>query len=273
MRPQASYFVCATPRTGSNLLCEALRNTGVAGNPEEYFWDDTLAAWYRQWGVSTFGDFLGKVFTEGSTPNGVFGVKMFVGDYLEDFVKNLRQMPEYSDQSVSVPRLMSEIFPNLRYVWISRRNKVRQAVSWWLAFQTKVWALRADHQPRAAVMVMQSVRNTDDHPTPKRMPEYNFEKIDSIVQEIIKREAAWQDYFAASGVQPFSVIYEDFVLDYEGTTRRILQHLDIDIPAGADLSRRELQKQAGPLSDEWVQRYLQEKQTGWQPTWHTVGVL
>src|SRR6267142_4337583 len=32
-----SYLVCATPRSGSTLLCEALSNTGLAGRPEEYF--------------------------------------------------------------------------------------------------------------------------------------------------------------------------------------------------------------------------------------------
>ena len=36
-RPAVSYLLCSTPRTGSSLLCDALRATGVAGRPEEYF--------------------------------------------------------------------------------------------------------------------------------------------------------------------------------------------------------------------------------------------
>ena len=32
-----SYLVCATPRSGSTLLCQGLKATGVAGRPEEYF--------------------------------------------------------------------------------------------------------------------------------------------------------------------------------------------------------------------------------------------
>ncbi len=35
--PTRSYLVCATPRSGSTLLCEALLATGVAGRPREYF--------------------------------------------------------------------------------------------------------------------------------------------------------------------------------------------------------------------------------------------
>ena len=32
-----SYLVCATPRSGSTLLCKTLAETGVAGDPEEFF--------------------------------------------------------------------------------------------------------------------------------------------------------------------------------------------------------------------------------------------
>src|ERR1700733_11310881 len=37
MTPMLSYLVCATPRSGSTLLCQALTQTGVAGRPEEDF--------------------------------------------------------------------------------------------------------------------------------------------------------------------------------------------------------------------------------------------
>ena len=37
MKPERSYLVCATPRSGSTLVCKALSETGVAGRPEEYF--------------------------------------------------------------------------------------------------------------------------------------------------------------------------------------------------------------------------------------------
>lgn len=271
MRPTLSYFVCTTPRTGSNLLCEALRNTGVAGNPEEYFWDDALPAWYERWGISTFEQFLERMLAEGATPNGVFGVKVFAGDYLEDFLRHVWRLPRYRDPRLSVPALMSSIFPNLRHIWLARRNKVRQAVSWWLAFQTKVWAVRSEKDERAMLQVFQEVRNTNE--PRKNVPRYDFEKIDSLVQEIVRREAWWQDYFSEGGIKPFSVVYEDFADSYEGVTQELLRYLGLDASRGAGPGNRILQKQAGALTEEWVQRYLEEKRTGWQPTWHTEGVL
>ena len=35
--PIMSYLICATPRSGSTLLCDALERTGIAGSPAEHF--------------------------------------------------------------------------------------------------------------------------------------------------------------------------------------------------------------------------------------------
>jgi hypothetical protein len=35
--PKVSYLVCASPRSGTELLCRGLAATGVAGCPREYF--------------------------------------------------------------------------------------------------------------------------------------------------------------------------------------------------------------------------------------------
>ncbi len=36
-KPRLSYLICATPRSGSTLLSQALRDMGIAGCPEEHF--------------------------------------------------------------------------------------------------------------------------------------------------------------------------------------------------------------------------------------------
>src|SRR6266576_2925028 len=51
MQPNISYIICATPRSGSSLLCEALTNTGVAGKPKEYFGAHEQIVWERMWDV------------------------------------------------------------------------------------------------------------------------------------------------------------------------------------------------------------------------------
>jgi LPS sulfotransferase NodH len=42
---ERAFLVCATPRSGSTLVCQALKKTGVAGRPEEYFDRQAVSLW------------------------------------------------------------------------------------------------------------------------------------------------------------------------------------------------------------------------------------
>src|SRR5437016_3066195 len=77
----SSYLICSTPRSGSNFLCEVLRATGVAGFPDEYFWNPPY--WRERWDVGDFPSYFRRLLREGTSPNGVFGSKM-MWDYFEE---------------------------------------------------------------------------------------------------------------------------------------------------------------------------------------------
>jgi len=47
-KPALSYLICATPRSGSTLLCVALDDTGIAGHPAEHFEVLIETGWPRQ---------------------------------------------------------------------------------------------------------------------------------------------------------------------------------------------------------------------------------
>src|SRR5262249_13821667 len=77
--PRASYLVCASPRSGTELLCRGLAATGVAGRPQEYFLAEDPAR-LPGWGFWEEGPFaaghdlngresyLALVYRLGSTP-------------------------------------------------------------------------------------------------------------------------------------------------------------------------------------------------------------
>ena len=241
MKPIISYLICATPRCGGYLLFEALENTGLAGIPGEYFWDDK--EWSKKWGATDYADFLDKVIEKSTTTNGVFGTKLMWG-YFENFIGKVRQTPQFKNRDLSPYAVLSELFPNLNYIWIMRRDKVRQAVSLWKGLQTCIWWQRIG----------------DPIPELEKEPKYNFEAIDYLVQEIILHEAAWQQYFTRYGITPFTVIYEDFVPYYEATALRILDWLKIPYPDDLVFGTRCLVKQADSVSEDWVQKYRSEKQ-------------
>ncbi len=240
MQPQISYLVCGTPRCGSSLLCEALKNTGIAGRPEEYFWRGDESFWKEHWGTSTYADYLTKAIEQGTTPNGIFGAKLMYG-YFDDFVNKIRSIPDYSEKPLAM--LLPTLFPNLHYIWIWRQDKLRQAISHWRAIQTNIW-----------------VWSTDEPSVPVPEPKFDFAAINQLLQEITAHDAAWQHYFKTCGVQPLTVIYEDFVIAYEETALHILKYLEITYPENLVFAERKLKRQADALSEEWVQRYRNAKQ-------------
>ncbi|HEY5004874.1 MAG TPA: Stf0 family sulfotransferase [Ktedonobacteraceae bacterium] len=273
MQPHISYLVCATPRSGSTLLCEDLTNTGLAGYPKEYFEAlketglprsprdyfkktsnpellDLIGNYSRGddaspvlTGFASYADYLTHVLEEGTTPNGVFGAKLMWG-YLEDFLLYLRDIPAYKD--LPVPQLFATIFPNLHYIHISRRDKVRQAISLWRAIQS--WSWRQE-------------RGSDGTPPrPARELVFNYAAIDHLVQRTLAHEEAWKNYFTENAIQPCYVVYEELVETYEKTTLHILQYLNIPLPASLSFGERLMRQQADTLSEEWYERYHEMKE-------------
>ena len=164
---------------------------------------------------------------------------MIYGGYVEDVVDVIERLPEHKGADVSVAELFARAFPNLHYVWLTRRNKLRQAVSHVRATQTGVWI--KDQQP-------------GDSPT--KGPEFDLAALDRAVQETVMQEAAWQEMMSGAGISPVVVVYEDFVTSIQETVKSILEFLGVSTPSELDLSGINMQKQADELSDEWVERYL-----------------
>jgi LPS sulfotransferase NodH len=72
-------------------------------------------------------------------------------NYLADAVARLRAWtrlglaPDGTDRAV-----LEAAFPGLRYVWLRRQDKVRQAISWWRADVTVEYGLPAGASPSPA---------------------------------------------------------------------------------------------------------------------------
>jgi len=257
----ATYFVCATPRSGSTLLCEALADTDRAGRPAEYFealrgtdlprqpqeYFDVLTPELERLlpptrdrpapelaAAATYADYLDWVREQATTANGVLGAKLMWG-YLGELVARLR---EVGFDGVGPLGVVDAAFPGGRYVQVLRRGKVEQAVSLWTAIQTQSWrAGDGDHQ---------------------REPVFHHGAIEHLASRLREQEQAWTDLFAEAGVTPLVVVYEELVADWEATLRRVLRFVGVE---GADtlaLPPPPLRRQSDGRSAEWVERYLLE---------------
>ncbi len=283
MQPQRSYLVCATPRSGSTLVCHALEETGVAGRPEEYFEalrhsgrprrpeeyflgveDQSIRDHLGErsvgsdppprsplWSRAAYDRYLEWVFEAGTTQNGVFGAKLMWG-YFGDFVSLLRNVPAYRD--LTLAELLPEVFPDLTFVRVVRANKLRQAVSLWKAVQTATW--REDQASAKAVSVEE-----DGSPPYRSFIEehrpalrFHYRAIDHLLGLLLAEEASWDAFFEHTGIRPVLVLYENFAADYETSTLNLLDRLDLSPPDGFAFEPR-MKRQSDRVNDDWARRY------------------
>jgi LPS sulfotransferase NodH len=285
MQPERSYIVCATPRSGSTLVCHALEETGVAGRPEEYFEalrhsgrprrpeeyfvgveDPSIRDHLGEravgsepqprsplWSRAAYDRYLDWAFEAGTTPNGVFAAKLMWG-YFGDFVSLLRNVPAYRE--VPLAELLPTVFPDLTLVRVVRANKVRQAVSLWKAVQTATW--REDQASN-------STGSLEDDSSPpyqsfieEHRPQlrFHYRAIEHLLEQILAEEARWDAFFEHCGIKPILVLYENFAADYEASTLNLLERLDLTCPEGFEFEPR-MKKQSDRVNDDWTKRYSQ----------------
>jgi LPS sulfotransferase NodH len=269
LTPTRSYLVCATPRSGSTLLCEGLASTGVAGYPEEYFealrttgsprrpqeyftgvGDPTIADHLGEyarsdeaepeplWSREDYEPFFESRLAMGTGENGVFGAKLMWG-YFGDFVSLLREIPRLSD--LELPELLPAAFPDVTFVRVHRANRLRQAASLWKAVQTATWR-KGEEEIRAM-------------PAEKRPQlRFHYKAIDHLLTNILIEESAWDAFFELCEIKPLVVNYEVFVRNPEPTIEGILEHAGVEPPPGWSFEPG-MKPQSDGINDDWVHRY------------------
>lgn len=267
--PQTSYIICGTQRSGSNLLCEALWATGLAGGPREPFLVWYLAAreperlkddFVKPWLIPRDA-YLRKLISEGTSANGVFGVKI-MWSYFGIVIDNLRTFPEY--EGLAPSEILRSVFPDLHYIHMTRRDKVRQAVSMARATQSRKWVdvepwvLQDETDPFLANMMPRLKHHLANFREDE--VQYDFDQIERFHAMLVDHDRAWEAYFAESGIRPYRVVYEDLADSYEETAIDVLRHLEVPLPDQLVFKERFLRRQGDSVNDEWAQRFREDSE-------------
>jgi len=266
MPSPTAYLVLASQRSGSTLLVESLRATGVAGEPQEFFQylpttsqSPQPREWFADAGDESIMRLLdpldeGKpdlappeiwrdyIRTVGRTPNGVWGGKLMWNQ-----TPLLMQRAEgLADRSgtglLSAIRDVVGSDPVLVHVY--RPDVVSQAVSFWRAVQTRVWRGRPD-------------------PVRDARAEYHAGAIAHVVKMLRDQEDAWRAWFAEEDVNPIDVSYPHLWRNLTEVVGTVLEALGLDprlAPAPV------LERQADQRSDDWVERYRRDAEREGLPT-------
>jgi LPS sulfotransferase NodH len=194
----------------------------VLGHPTEYFNADTVR------GARGIADYppdpeaqLAEIPRLGSTPNGVYGLKVFSQHF--DLVKATR---------------WAERLPSLAFIHLERRDLLGQALSHARAVQTQQWV--SSHAAKAEAA-------------------YDRDLINNALVRAATAQARWRYYFARNGIAALSVVYEDLVKSPQETVEAVGQLVGLTETPKVDLEHvGALAIQRDALSDEWRARFLAE---------------
>jgi LPS sulfotransferase NodH len=236
-----TFFVCSTPRTGSTMLGNLLAETGLVGRAGEAFGEpfrrDVVPALSRR----GFDDYLVRESARRARGTSTLGFKLH-WDQVEVFLYLLRLRRGL--RGATDGDVIAAVFPEPRYVFMTRGDRLAQAVSWWKSMTTGKWI---------------------DGESPQGEPRFDAAGIAGRLRQIDAHDEAWRRWFAANRIEPLAVTYEALVADPSGEARRILDFVGIDVPEGfAAVPRTEVQ--ADPVNREWIERYRElESRSGSQP--------
>lgn len=222
------FMLAALPRAGSTYLAVELWRTGVMGAPMEYPNQPFHNAMHQRLGTGNdliaYWEAVKRVRT---SPNGIFGFKMFVSDYMRISERH--------------PELLAHMAPR-RIVFITRANVVEQAVSYSKAIRSGQWF------PDTLECTQERTRIA-----------YDAEHIRWCMATIEYQLDVWNKLFVLMGTTPHHVRYEELVANPAAVVRGIADFLGVELDPDAVVDLPHTQIQRNHDSAAWVRRFKAEQ--------------
>jgi len=262
----SSYLVLASQRSGSTLLVESLRATGVAGEPQEFFQylpSTSQAPQPRQWFADVDDESILRLLdpvdegtpdlasaeiwrdyirTVGRTPNGVWGGKL-MWNQTPLLLNRAKDLPNRSGDGLRAA-IRDVVGEEPLLIHVHRPDVVSQAVSFWRAVQTRVWRGRPDPARDARAI-------------------YHARAIAPAARMLRAQEEGWRNWFVEEDIEHIEVPYPVLWRNLTQVVAGILEALGLD-PLLAP--QPALERQADQRSDEWVERYRVDAERDGLPT-------
>jgi LPS sulfotransferase NodH len=179
---------------------------------------------------------LAGLLTGATTPNGVFGTKV-MWLYMADLQERLAELPGFG--ALEDAQRLAGLLGDVRYVHVTRADRVAQAVSMWRAVQTRAW--RADTGEAVE-------------------PVYSFAGIAHLVELLGAGDRAWDGWFEREEIEPLHVEYDDLAADPAGTLHRTLTFVGVAGEFAGEPPVPSMRRQSGQQSREWAERYRREEE-------------
>ena len=222
-----NYLIATAGRAGSSLLNSYLQQLNI-GYPQAWLDPNFYDKPY------TLED-IKKALENKARKKGILGVKISWWYIFETKkVTGLR-----------FTELINECFPNPKFIYLTRRNKVQQALS------------RVKH-----VMLSQSHVRNEEQEKEYNSRESKLKTIDVPIDDIkghllsnLKGHIAWEQFFHRTETDVFRLDFEDFVADKRGTVENIINYLELPIPKDFHIED-EYKPTHSEINDTWHDKLL-----------------
>ncbi|MEQ8640857.1 MAG: Stf0 family sulfotransferase [Alphaproteobacteria bacterium] len=242
-----SYIICTSPRSGSTLLCGLLAATGTSGNPASYFHTPSIADWLARFDLSacsyaTDRAALRAIFDAarvcGTAGTGMFGLRL----QRHSFAFFMQQLDVlYPGRATDQARIRAA-FGDTLFIYLTRHNKLDQAISLAMAQQTGLW-----HRAPDGTELERLAQPRD--------PVYARDEIAGHMAELTALDEAWQAWFAREKIEPVRITYHALSAEPTGVLADILQRLELD-PSVAHRIAAPTARLADRTNRDWAERFM-----------------
>ena len=210
-----NYFVAFSGRTGSSWLCDLLKQTSRLGRPLEHFCVDEQDRLLPNptWDSATWTTHYAEYLRHTPTNNGVSGAKV--------------SWHQWSRLRVGLGRT-----PDVQaWVWLRRRDKLRQAIS----------AYKNERNRQSVLRVGETLLPD---------PPYDEARILLLAMSFEDEDTLWSNFFARRSY--LELWYEELIVDPGLAVQRVADYLDIKLPTMQWAS--EHRPMANAVSEQWYEQ-------------------
>lgn len=216
-------FLCFTNRSGSNYLAELLASTGQLNIATEAMdWEEVARVAGNQH-LASFQEYLARVMKHNAR-SGWFLTKLAIA-----YLPLLREAG-----------LLDRCFAGARFIHITRADALGQAISYEIACQNRRWA---SFLPSAK---------------PDEALEFSAERIAEHVARFAAGNRQFEELFAANGIVPLRITYEELLQDPQSALDRLAPSLGFNTLT-VDATKLRLARQAGAINKRWRELFLAAK--------------
>jgi LPS sulfotransferase NodH len=227
--PSQRYCIASTPRSGSTLISRMLLSSQLAGDPKEYLSPLLIQAWHKinQRNIS-FSNYIKELENRRTSKNGFFGIKIH-GRHLEELSKK-----------TSFKSVISILENFDKFIFVSRKDKISQAISYHIARSTGIFHHDQEHWLEEF-----------DIPQPK----FNAVQMLNHLSDILREEKIWEELLNKINKPIYKISYEDLVKDYSTKSKEIFDFLGISINVIPEMPTKQMKKE---FSSEYKTLLLEE---------------